>query len=159
MSYNSKEDTSEHIKVVQSKINTIIEELAKRAESHDKSKLEDPEKEVFDVMTPLLAGSTYGTDEYRQMLAGMKPALDHHYANNRHHPEHFEEEMYATFRASMLNCMNLIDIIEMFCDWKAATLRHNNGDINKSIEINKKRFNIDIQLESIFKNTVKYLNW
>ena len=31
---------------------------------------------------------TYGSDEYKACLTEMKPALDHHYAANRHHPEH-----------------------------------------------------------------------
>ena len=51
--------------------------------------------------------------------------------------------------------MNLIDIIEMFCDWKAATLRHNDGNILKSIEHNKKRFEMDPQLSKIMQNTVE----
>jgi len=40
-------------------------------------------------MTPKLAGSTYGSEEYKAFLGQMKPALDHHYAVNDHHPEHF----------------------------------------------------------------------
>ena len=53
--------------------------------------------------------------------------------------------------------MNLIDIVEMFADWKAATLRHSNGSILKSIDINISRFNMSPQLVNIFKNTVEYL--
>ena len=56
-----------------------------------------------------------------------------------------------------INCMNLIDLIEMFVDWKSATLRHENGDLKRSIEINTKRFNLSKQLKSIFMNTVKIL--
>jgi Family of unknown function (DUF5662) len=52
--------------------------------------------------------------------------------------------------------MDLLDVIEMFCDWKAATMRHDDGDISKSIEINKNRFNYSDDIEQIFKNTVKY---
>jgi hypothetical protein len=43
----------------------------------------------------------------------------------------------------------------MFCDWKAATMRHNDGDIRKSIEINKKRFKMSEDLAQIFRNTVE----
>ena len=46
--------------------------------------------------------------------------------------------------------MNLIDIVEMICDWKAATLRHNDGNLLKSVEINAKRFGMDDQLKQIF---------
>ncbi|MNN93988.1 hypothetical protein D3C81_2125340 [compost metagenome] len=48
----------------------------------------------------------------------------------------------------------MLDIIEMFCDWKAATMRHNDGDIRKSIEMNKERFGYSDDLLNIFMNTV-----
>ena len=51
--------------------------------------------------------------------------------------------------------MNLVDIVEMICDWKAATLRHNDGNLLKSIETNARRFGYDDQLKQIFINTAK----
>ena len=80
----------------------------------------------------------------------MKPALEHHYAKNRHHPEHHKNG---------INDMNLIDLIEMFCDWKASSERQNDGNILKSIEINGKRFHMSPQLIEIFENTTKDLNF
>lgn len=143
---NSKEKTKEHIKNVASKLYTIVLELQQRAENHDKSKLESPEVEIFDEYTEKLKTSTYGSNEYKQFLKEMKPALDHHYANNRHHSEFHPEGIYG---------MNLVDIIEMFCDWLAATERHDDGNIYKSIEINKERFEMTEQLSCIFRNTAK----
>lgn len=148
--YDSKEDTLKHIRMVQGFLAEISYEIGKRAGSHDKSKLEPPEKEYFDKFTPLLSGVTYGSDEYRNMLKEMKPAIEHHQANNRHHPEHFDNG---------INGMNLIDIIEMFCDFKAASLRHDDGDIRKSIAINGERHFIDEQLLKIFYNTVQDMGW
>ena len=55
--------------------------------------------------------------------------------------------------------MDLFDLFEMLLDWKAASERHNNGDIFKSIQINKERFKLSNQLCNIFKNTAKKLNW
>ena len=78
----------------------------------------------------------------------MKTALQHHYAANRHHPEHFTKG---------IDDMTLIDIIEMLCDWKAASLRQNDGNLLKSIEINAQRFGYDDQLKRIFINTAKLL--
>jgi len=75
----------------------------------------------------------------------MKPAVDHHYEMNRHHPEHF---------ADGIDGMNLLDIVEMLCDWKAATLRHKDGDLRKSIETNAVRFKISPQLKRIILNTI-----
>lgn len=49
--------------------------------------------------------------------------------------------------------MNIIDITEMFCDWNAATQRHNDGNIFKSIEINQERFGYGPKLAMVLKNT------
>ena len=138
--------TIEHIINVRKYMSFTRDELIDRSVKHDQSKLESPEKEIFDEYTPKLSQVTYGSDEYKGYLKEMKIALDHHYLANRHHPEHFENGV---------NDMNLIDLIEMLCDWKAATLRHEDGDINKSIEYNRKRFDISDQLTKILLNTVK----
>ena len=50
-----------------------------------------------------------------------------------------------------------LDILEMLCDWKAATLRHKDGDIRKSIEINQKRFGYSDELKRIFLNTLSII--
>ena len=149
--------TQKHINDVQILLKKIADELFQRGIAHDQSKMEQPELAIFTEYTPKLAESTYGSNEYKQFLREMGSALEHHYKHNRHHPEHFTEEADATFRASPVNCMNLIDIIEMFCDWKAATLRHNDGDLRKSIEINADRFGLSQQLKSILLNTVEFI--
>ena len=56
-----------------------------------------------------------------------------------------------------LHDMTLIDIIEMLCDWKAATLRHKDGAIRRSIEQNQKRFGYGDELKQIFINTIDVL--
>jgi hypothetical protein len=53
--------------------------------------------------------------------------------------------------------MNLIDLVEMFCDWEASILKNKDGDIYRSIDINKTRFNMSDDLMSIFKNTADLL--
>ena len=146
----STKSTKAHIAEVQSLLVYFMGELDKRAKEHDLSKLQDPEFPIYEEWTPKLADSDYGSEEYHAMLKEMRPAIEHHYKVNRHHPEHFE---YG------IEDMNLIDIIEMFCDWKAATMRHSDGDIDKSININEGRFKLSQQLFSIFKNTARDLNW
>ena len=143
---DSRPDTCKHIQTVQHFMLLVVNDLLLRSLVHDQSKLGSPEKEIFDEYTPKLAGSTYGSEEYKQFLAGMKPALDHHYAKNSHHPEYYPNGIQG---------MSLLDIIEMLCDWKAATLRHNDGDIRRSIEINQKRFGYSDELKQIFLNTLK----
>ena len=148
--YDSELDTLEHMRTVNGLLNDMVADLMTRAITHDKSKLLPPEKDIFDKVTPKLRALTYGSDEYKENLAEMGPALKHHYENNRHHPEHFQHG---------INDMTLVDLIEMICDWKAATLRHANGDILKSLDINKERFGILEQLYKILTNTVKdYFN-
>jgi len=143
--YDSKKDTMEHIEHVRDMLDEVILDLRYRSANHDASKLNEPEKPIFDEMTPRLASSTYGSDEYKAMLVNMKPALDNHYAVNRHHPEHYENG---------IDGMTLIDLIEMLVDWKAATLRHKDGSIYNSLRINSERFGISEQLKNILLNTV-----
>lgn len=142
-------ETQKHIENVRKYIRFVIDKLDNRGVKHDSSKLETPEVELFAEHTLQLANLTYGSDAYNDSLEKLKPALDHHYASNRHHPEHF---------VNGVNDMTLIDILEMFCDWKASTLRHNDGNLLKSIEINAERFNMDGQLKAILMNTARMLD-
>ena len=148
--YDSTQDTKEHIRQVDQFLNDIAKRLKIRGLVHDASKLKEAEKKIFDKFTPKLKKSEYGSDEYKGFLREMSVALNHHYSHNRHHPEHFEEGIRG---------MNLIDLLEMFCDWKAATMRHASGDLMESIEFNKTRFKYSDELKDIFNNTAKYLGW
>ena len=141
-----KKDTKEHISQVREFMAVSVQELLNRAQNHDRSKLESPEIEIFTEYTPKLKNSTYGSDEYKTFLKKMQVGLKHHYEHNSHHPEHYQ---------SGINGMDLFDLVEMICDWKAAVMRHADGDINKSLEINRERFKIDDQLYYILKNTVE----
>jgi hypothetical protein len=141
--------TREHIDLVRELLNYMVTKLLDRGELHDRSKLASPESEVFAEYTAKLKGVTYGSEEYKQFLAEMKPALDHHYAWNRHHPECHGEKG--------IGGMNLIDLLEMFVDWCASCQRHADGNIRKSIDLNQTRFNMDPQLVAIFRNTVEMM--
>ena len=150
MTYDSSFDTRKHIDSVRENIFEICKYFWVRALQHDESKLQEPEKTMFDEFTPKLRDSTYGSDEYKSFLVEMGKALQHHYENNSHHPEHYKNGV---------NGMSLLDVVEMLADWKAATMRHADGDILKSLEINKERFGISDQLFEILQNTVKELKW
>lgn len=141
-----KMECIKHIHTVRKLLYGIIEDLDNRARNHDQSKLESPEAEIFGEFSPLLGETEYNSDEYRKLLEKVRPAIDHHYANNRHHPEHWPNG---------INDMTLLDLIEMLVDWKAATQRNKNGNIRKSIESNSERFGISDQLRKIFENTVR----
>lgn len=139
-------DTITHIYAVRELLYKAIQNLDHRALVHDKSKLETPEQEIFGENYGQLEKVEYGTPEYNALLEKVKPAISHHYANNRHHPEHWPNG---------INDMTLFDLVEMLCDWSAATVRNKNGNIRKSIEVNAERFNMSPQLKQIFENTVR----
>ena len=143
-----REDTKQHMENVRKILQHIQKELSLRGISHDRSKLEQPESQYFEKYTPLLADVTYGSPEYQQFLKEMQPGLDHHYENNRHHPEHFTQGIEG---------MNLIDLVEMLADWKAASMRHADGDLKESIRKNAIRFNLSPELTEIFNNTIPLL--
>ena len=144
--YDSEDDTRKHIVLVQECLGAMVARLAHRRAIHDASKLLPPEKPMYDEFTPLLQETVYGSDEYKAMLAKMGPALQHHYANNSHHPEYYPNG---------INGMSLLDIIEMLADWKAAGARHSTGNMERSLEINQKRFVISEQLMDVLRNTVR----
>ena len=150
MKYDSKADTLLHIKRVSELLTGASVELIDRAVVHDNSKLQSPEKELFDKFTPKLKNCTYGSNEYKGYLKQLEIALNHHYKNNSHHPEHYENG---------INDMDLFDLIEMFFDWKAATERHADGNIYNSISMNRERFGISEQICSILINTAKNLKY
>lgn len=152
MKYDSTQDTQEHIDKVAAYLEIVGGILYERGQNHDASKLQEPEKEYFDKYTPRLAELTFGTPEYTQNIQDLKPALEHHYKNNSHHPQYYENGITG---------MNLFDIIEMFFDWKASGERgkKGTGNIYKSIDINAERFGISKQLKQILTNTAKYMGY
>lgn len=95
-----KVETIKHIERVRHYLRVITDKLTTRGVFHDKTKLESPEIELFTEHTSKLATMHYNSDEYKESLLALKPALEHHYANSRHHPEHFSKG---------INDMNLVD--------------------------------------------------
>lgn len=150
MTYDSRADTLLHSQRVGELMIALVKEMLDRSHCHDRSKTQSPEVEYFDEWTPKLKGLTYGSDEYRAALAAMRPALDHHYAVQRHHPEH---------GAHGVNDMTLVDLVEMLADWKAATERHSDGALGKSLLINQERFAMSEQLVRILENTAIEFGW
>lgn len=145
--YDSRPDTYEHIAQVRALMLGVVERLLWRAHEHDQSKLETPEREMFDEFTPKLRNTTYGSPEYKANMSAMGEGLKHHYVNNRHHPEFFGE---MGFRG-----MSLLDMVEMLCDWKAATMRHADGDLDRSITVNAERYGFGPEIEGLIRNTAQ----
>lgn len=147
---DSRHDMLEHISKVQVRIAEVQANLDDRAALHDRSKLEEPEKSGYDQLITQLADVEYGTLPYLLALKEAKDTIAHHYAHNTHHPEHYPNGIAG---------MSLLDVIEMLCDWKAASERTKQGSIAASLAHNKERFGISDQLASILENTVRELGW
>ena len=138
-------ETLKHIQKVRENIFKMILELEQRMLNHDRSKLESPEREIFGEHHEELGKTVYGSPEYSALLEKVRPAIDHHYSKNSHHPEFYKDG---------INDMNLLDVLEMLMDWLASTERVKNGNIRKSIEHNTGRYNISPQLAQIMLNTI-----
>lgn len=144
--FDSHDSVIEHRKKVEENGRLLAKELLVRCHKHDESKLGDYEKPIFDTSNLKEKGIEFGTEEYFKERNKIDDAIQHHYKENRHHPEHFPNGV---------DDMNLIDVLEMLCDWKAACKITKNGNINDSLECCRKRFKISDQLFKIMKNTVK----
>jgi hypothetical protein len=148
--YDSRHETRRHIDRVRALLHVCIADLTQRARAHDRSKLESPEREMFDRYTPLLSRLTYGSPEYAAIRQEMlQTALQHHYEHNDHHPEHYPNG---------INGMTLMALIEMLCDWKAAGERHADGSLHKSLAYNRTRFGA-VDLYQIMENTARAMGW
>ncbi len=106
--------------------------LYRRGLTHDLSKYRWCEAKHFAKSIFDLKGLTYGSEEYIKALEELRPAIKSHYSKNSHHPQYYKNGF---------SDMSYLDKLELLADWEAATHRHKNGDIFKSIEINQKRFN------------------
>ena len=147
----STEVTKKHINRVRELLYEACAKIAARAVRHDASKFDPIEKGPLDEMQRLIDAegqAPYGSEEYRRRTALLGPMLEHHYANNSHHPEHYENGVDG---------MDLFDVLEMFFDWKAASERGGESTIGLSHSV--KRFGISPQLESILQNTADRLGY
>lgn len=157
MTFDSRPDTQKHIDRVGHFMTRAIEDLQDRAAKHDASKLVEPELPYFDAATERLATLVYGSPEYKASLADLRPALKHHFENNDHHPEHYPNGVRG---------MSLMALIEMLCDWRAASERTKQrtddpekvATFESGLEYNFERFGITGDLAEVLRNTVKALD-
>jgi hypothetical protein len=137
-------DLIQHKRWVAEYMQIVANELFRRAAVHDNSKFSPEEFEAYEEAFPGLQKYAYGTEEFKAELRKIEPAIQHHYRVNDHHPE---------FHTDGIIGMNLIQVIEMVCDWMAAAKRSQTG-VLKGMEINRKRFGIEPQLINIIAQTI-----
>lgn len=144
-------ETLKHVRRVGMLMLDVIERLQRRAMEHDDSKFSSEEFDSFANATPKLRGLTYGSDEYKAALREIGPAVKLHQSRNRHHPEFYGDVT--------VHGMDLLDLIEMLADWKAAGERHADGNLIDSIQKNKIRFGYDDKFASMLQRTAENLGW
>lgn len=140
----TEEYIKEHISRVRRHINTFIQLLIRRAENHDKSKLEEPELSWWKEMDKE-PRYPYGSEEYKQKIKRWDKVFKHHYKYNRHHPEHYE---YGVSE------MTLIDIVEMMCDWLGYKDTTIVTEALKVCDEQMARYDISEELRQIIFNTL-----
>ena len=144
------ESILKHKTSVKKKLTFLVEELEKRAENHDNSKLQQPELNYLIEMDKE-GRKKYGSQEYFDKMKRWEKFFKHHYENNRHHPDHFSNGVEG---------MNLIDLCEYIVDIISYYDNMHVEDAIKTINEQKTRFKFDDQLTQILKNTLlEYFTW
>ena len=144
------EVTAQHRARVRHLLHEARVELRRRGEEHDTSKFEEVELVPLAEMQRLVeeeGQAAYGSPEYERRKKLLAPMLTHHYAQNSHHPEHYENGV---------NGMDLFDLMEMFFDWKAASER---GEEVMNLSTACARYNVSQQLYEILANTARRLEY
>ena len=143
-------DIIAHISEVQENISEMRAILEARGISHDRSKLEPIEFDAFVETRPKFKKANYGTPEYQECVEMIKPSIDHHYSNNRHH---------TAFHKNGFQDMSLFDILEMLADWKAASRRSKDLTFKASLPIAYKKYSIPENMQKHIEKTIDHLGW
>jgi len=128
----------------------ISKDLDQRGFEHDRSKLQDIEFEAFVKTRPKFKKANYGSKEYKECCEQIKPALEHHYKHNRHHTVYHKDGFAG---------MNLIDILEMLADWKAANERSPDLSFKDAISICFEKYKVPENMQKHIMATLEYLGW
>lgn len=142
-------DTLKHKFYIMRFMFTIAFRLMWRAIVHDASKLNWKEEgHLYAAVTVAhFKNVTYNSDEYKRLKLLIKPAADHHYKSNSHHPEFYGDP-------PSVKPMSALDEIEMICDWLAASKRHHDGNPIKSVEINAEKFDYGTERIEFYKKLI-----
>lgn len=130
-------------------ITKIVEELQHRANVHDFSKYLDDESIGFIKAVPYTKIKWGSNDIPDDIAESLKDSLAIHHARNDHHPEHFQNG---------IEDMDLIQLLELVCDWRAAMIRHENFDIEETICVGQARFKFCNTIARILENTLERID-
>lgn len=146
---NFLKDTLSHIEKVQFFMRQSRINLQIRAIHHDRSKFSPEEAITYAKVVPEFKLYDYGSPEYDAVGDKLSQAWIHHESNNDHHPG---------FHKNGVDDMNLFMVLEMLCDWKAASMRNPNQDFKESLKLNIDKYNIGAALGEMLIKTAEDLN-
>ena len=147
--------TTLHIAQVRKLMISFAVDLIERSAIHDASKFDPVEQGPLDELERIKAEQgevTYGTPEYKERTKLLGPMIEHHYANNSHHPEFHREGIYG---------IDLLDLVEMVLDWVAAgKARNPDGVVRMQYALTN--YDVSPMLTAVIQNTydrmgVKYV--
>lgn len=133
-----------HKEAVRKRLNWLAENLKHRAEIHDNSKLQVPEI-LWLIQMDREPKYTYGTPEYFEKMNRWQKFFDHHYKENRHHPNHFPNG---------ISDFTLADLCEFVIDITSYYDQLHPENAIQTVEAQANRFELDPQLVQILKNTL-----
>ena len=143
-------DVIRHISEVNENLHEVIADLTKRGISHDRSKFEPIEFDAFVKTRPKFKAANYGSPEYKACVEEIAESISHHYSLNRHHTKFFKGGFAD---------MNLIDIIEMLADWRAASRRSPDLSFLDSLPKAFEMYGIPPNMQKHIIATLEYLGW
>lgn len=135
-----------HIRAVQELLAVMAVDLQARALTHDQSKYTKEELPLAYAKSRL-DSLEYGGEEFRAAIEELKPAVQHHYAHNSHHPEHYPHGWAG---------MTLLDMLEMMCDLRASLP---NADYFDVLDAHAEKHGIPKDVVLLMKNTAMDIGW
>ena len=117
------------------------EKLLHRAKNHDNSKILN--KDEFRALTHIINDKKALKDASKSLSSYKQDAIELHWKNNDHHPEHYEAVCEMTRAAKQ----------EMCCDWCARSLQYGTDLIDFVEKRQEDRFRFP---EQFYKEVLQY---
>lgn len=150
--HDSRAETLIHSQRVGEFLIQFAKQVLDRSWCHDRSKTVEPELDFVNRWQPRFANVPYGSEAWDQLRRAQmaEDGQRLHFEANRHHPEHHRNGV---------DDMTLVDLVELLCDWKAASERSGAGNLPISLAVNTGRYSLSMQLLQILVNTAIEFGW
>lgn len=122
--------TLRHRELVRLALRRVAVQLEQRGLLHDLSKWSEDELSGFVRINRVAREHAYGSEEYRASMRREEETIRLHYSRNSHHPEYHDD----------IRQMGVLDLLEMVCDWWAASITYGKISLADSLEVHRERF-------------------